>query len=172
MSRAVSNLVPIGRCSEILSRTMQLTGSARPPRVRVPKGGGKTRPLDIPTAKDRVMRTAVALLLLSVWEADSHPQSNVYRPKRNAQQAMDAIKSALVTGGCTEVIDADLSGCFDSIPHHELLRRVARRVSDGHILTLIKAWLRDLDTGRPTITGNRRGTRKAASSVPCWPTCI
>ena len=140
-------------------------------RVRIPKGDGNTRPLGIPTVKDRVVQTAVALLLLPAWEADSHPQSYAYRPKRNAHQAMNAISAALRSGR-VEVIDADLSGYFDSIPHRELLRWVARRVSDGGILALIKAWLRapiverDPDTGRPTVTGNRRGTPQGGVISP------
>ena len=140
-------------------------------RVRISKGDGKTRPLGIPTVKDRVVQTAVAILLLAIWEADSHPQSYAYRPKRNAHQAMDAIKTALLSGR-TEVIDADLSGYFDSIPHAELLRLVARRVSDGRILALIRAWLRapiverNPDTGRSTITGNHRGTPQGGVISP------
>jgi group II intron reverse transcriptase/maturase len=131
-------------------------------RVRIPKGDGNPRPLGIPTVKDRVVQTAVAIVLLPVWEADSHPQSYAYRPKRNAQPAMGASSKALRSGH-TEVIDADLSGYFDSLPHRELLRLVARRVSEGRILALVKAWLRapsverDPDPGRTTKPGNHCG---------------
>jgi RNA-directed DNA polymerase len=80
-------------------------------------------------------------LLLPILEADSHPNSYAYRPKRGAHQAMDAIKAAMLQGR-VEGIDADLSGYFDSIAHGRLLRIVAKRISDGAILKLIRGWLR------------------------------
>jgi group II intron reverse transcriptase/maturase len=139
-------------------------------RVHIPKGDGKTRPLGIPTVKDRVVQTAVVLLLTPILEADSHPHSYGYRPKRGAHDAMDAIKAGLFSGR-VEVIDADLSGYFDSIPHAQLLRVVARRVSDGAILKLIRGWLRapivELRPGEENRGGaNRRGTPQGGVISP------
>jgi len=116
---------------------------------------GKMRPLGIPTVRDRVVQAAAVIVLLPIFEADMHSRSYGYRPGRNAHQAIREIKAG-VQRGRWEVIDADLSGYFDSIPHGKLLRLVARRVSDGSILALIKAWLR-----APVVERNdRNGTTK------------
>lgn len=140
-------------------------------RVSIPKGNGKMRPLGIPTAKDRVVQTAVVMLLQPIFEADFHDKSYAYRPRRNARQAIDAIKDALLSGR-REVLDADLSGYFDTIPHSGLVRLVKGRVSDGSMLRLIKAWLRapiveeDAGSGKRKVIANRCGTPQGGVISP------
>ncbi len=110
-------------------------------RVMIPKPGGGERPLGIPTCRDRVVQTAAKMLLEPIFEADLEPSAYGYRPKRSAQDAIQEV-SKLLCDGYTDVVDADLSKYFDTIPHWELLQCVARRIVDRNMLRLIKLWLK------------------------------
>jgi RNA-directed DNA polymerase len=143
-------------------------------RVRIPKPDGGERPLGIPTIRDRVAQTAVKLVLEPIFEADFEDNTYGYRPSRGA---VDAVKEVhrLICRGYTDVVDADLSKYFDSIPHDDLLKSVARRVVDGSVLRLIKLWLkapieeRDGDDGKRHMTGgkgNTRGTPQGGVASP------
>ena len=144
-------------------------------RVWIPKpNSSKLRPLGVPTITDRVVETAVLLVLEPIFEADLSPEQYAYRHDRGAHDAIRAVHRLLSTGH-TQVIDADLSGYFDSIPHAELLQSVARRIVDRHILRLVKAWLvapveEDDGKGRTTRSrANRDSKRGTPQGAPISP---
>lgn len=123
-------------------------------RVMIPKPGGGERPLGIPTIRDRVAQTAAKLVLEPVFEADFEDNAYGYRPRRSAGDAIAQVHRHLLSGH-EEVVDADLSKYFDTIPHTDLLVSVARRIVDRHVLHLIKMWLK-----APVEERDAEGTRR------------
>ena len=132
-------------------------GSYRPEpikRVESPKGPGQTRPLGIPVVKDRIVQTTLKLVIEPIFENDFHDSSYGFRPGRSCHAALREV-DRLIKAGHTHVVDADLKGYFDSIPHQRLLARVEERISDGRILELIQAYLsqdivRGVERWKPT----------------------
>ena len=129
-------------------------------QVLIPKKQpGKFRPLGIPCIRDRVAQTSAMLVLTPIFEADLQPEQYAYRPGRSAHDAVKRAHSLLNTGH-NEVVDCDLSNYFGEIPHAELMKSLARRISDGRMLGLIKAWLEmpvEEDDGK----GGKRRTNRA-----------
>jgi len=142
-------------------------------RVVIPKPGGGERPLGIPTIRDRVAQTAAKLILDAIWEADLEPHAYGSRPGKSGQDAIQKVDE-LLHEGYVDIVDADLSKYFDTIPHSELMQCVARRIVDRQMLHLIQMWLkvpveeRD-EKGNKRLTGGKgkdRGTPQGGVISP------
>jgi RNA-directed DNA polymerase len=134
-------------------------------RVDIPKGDGRTRPLGIPTVKDRIVQTAVKLVLEPIFEATFRPASYGFRPGRGCRDALREV-AQLIADGHTFVVDADFASYFDTIPHERLMQRVEARISDGRVLDLLRDWLnqdilKDVERWTPT-----QGTPQGAVISP------
>ena len=119
---------------ELVERTYRPQGARK---VEIPKDGGKMRQLSIPTIRDRVVQGALKLILEPIFEADFQPGSFGYRPKKSAHTAIQRVSKAILEGK-TYVIDFDLRSYFDTVRHHIVLKKVARRIDDDAVLWLLK----------------------------------
>ncbi len=130
----------LGELTEELRKETYQSQPVRRVNIHKDDQSDKFRPLGIPCIKDRVVQMAAVLVLEPIFETDLQPEQHAYRPEHSALDAVRQVE-ALLRAGHTDVIDADLSGYFDSIPHPELMRSAARRISDSRMLRLLKMWL-------------------------------